>query len=123
MTSSRWRSLQAIVVVLISWRGNPIEALSETGKAIDGKEPRPAELHIAGLPWAVRLAVLSARHRLERERCREIFSEFSDSAGRPLQARLDELGQDGQGYLDWIRFEDGDGYGRCRLPHVLAFTV
>jgi hypothetical protein len=68
-------------------------------------------------------AVLGARRRLGQLECQRLFSEFSDTSGRPLQQKLDALGQTGTGYLGWVVFADGSGRAVCKAGGSLAFTT
>jgi hypothetical protein len=58
--------------------------------------------------------------RLGRTGCQQIFEEFHDGAGRPLQAALDDLGMTGQGYLGLVIFYDGSRHARCTIEGNLA---
>ena len=79
-------------------------------------------LHPAGLNPIVRMAVSQAYRRLGEPGCRQLFSEFEDAGGHPLQDRLDVIGQTGQSYLEWIWFVDAGSGGRCAESEVSAFT-
>lgn len=57
---------------------------------------------------------------LSRERCRAVFGDFRDSAGRPLSAVLEETGRTPEGRLLEIEFSLGGDEGRCRDSEVLA---
>ena len=83
----------------------------------------PLILHPKGLNSVVAVAALEAHRRLGDPACRQIFSEFRDASGKPLQERLDALGQTAEGYLGWIWFVDGGVGGRCERPEVVAFTT
>jgi hypothetical protein len=72
---------------------------------------------------ALRAAVMGARRRLEQPECQRLFSEFSDSSGRPLQETLDALGQTGAGYLGWVVFADGSAKAHCKAGGSFAFTA
>jgi hypothetical protein len=63
-----------------------------------------------------------ARKRLAETRCQEILDIFSDLDGRPLRARLDELGHTPESYLGLIIFYDGRRHARCDEKKVLAVT-
>src|SRR5262249_57626572 len=88
-----------------------------------GSEDRPLLLHPKGLNSVVAVAALEAHRRLGDPGCREIFSEFRDGSGRPLQERLDALGQNPQSYLGWLWFVDGGVDGPCERPDIAAFTT
>jgi hypothetical protein len=68
-------------------------------------------------------AIKGAARRLERSRCQQIFRDFNDASGRPLQEGLEAAGRSGPGLLqDWIFFADGRQEDRCSDGRVLAFT-
>jgi hypothetical protein len=69
-----------------------------------------------------RRAITDAAHLLGDPVCREIFFEFHDATGRPLQENLDRTGEDAVGYLGWVRFADGSGRRPCNAETILAFT-
>jgi len=68
-------------------------------------------------------AVSLAQERLSSSRCRQIFSDFRDSSGRTLQSKLDFQGYDGPGFLDILRFANGERFGRCQQSRTLAETA
>jgi hypothetical protein len=76
-----------------------------------------------GLSMEVRAAVLRAWTLLEDPRCREIFAEFRDTSNRPLQVRLDDLGETGRSFLARIDYSDASETEECRVPSTLAATV
>jgi hypothetical protein len=76
----------------------------------------------AGLT-ALRRAVVGAHRRLGQPDCQRLFSDFSDASGRPLQGRLDDLGQTGTGYLGWVVFADGSAKRHCKAGGSVAFTA
>jgi hypothetical protein len=71
---------------------------------------------------ALRRAAMGARQRLVRPECQQVFSEFRDASGRPLQEKLDALGQTAVTYLGWILFADGARLRRCQDPNIFAMT-
>ncbi len=76
---------------------------------------------VAGM--AVRQAVEGAALRLDRPQCQQLFSDFRDGAGRPLQASLDQLGETPAGYLrGLVFFYDGASQRRCASGEVLGTT-
>jgi hypothetical protein len=85
---------------------------------------QPYAIHIARPMTAhvLRRALDGARQRLSDERCRRVLDDFSDGGGHPLRARLQETGQDAQGYLSLIVFYDGGAHPRCGAPGILAAT-
>jgi hypothetical protein len=72
---------------------------------------------------AVVAAVRGAARRLEGEECRRIFTDFTRTDGRPLQAGLDDLGVTGGSYLNLIGFYDGSAERRCDRSTIQAFTT
>jgi hypothetical protein len=70
----------------------------------------------------VRRALVNARVRLADPVCRQLFSEFTDPAGQPLQRSLDALQQKPEEYLETLFFYDGSGLPDCR-PAVAAATT
>lgn len=70
----------------------------------------------------LRLVVERASRRLDKASCRRVFSEFTDTAGLPLQTRLDALGVPSAEYLALLGFADGSPSPACGRPKVVAFT-
>jgi len=115
--------LRALLVLLFFWDSASSQAADDEGQTVVVNRSTPFVLQVTGLsPWG-RLAVLAAYRRLKDPACTQVFLDFRDSSGRPLQARLDELGQTGQSYLGWIRFDHGWELGACRFPGVFAMTT
>jgi hypothetical protein len=89
-------------------------------------EPVPVVFNVRILHEAtadiVKSALRGAAERLESPTCQAVFSDFSDLAGRPLQERLESLGQTPQGYLGQIFFYDGAKEPRCQSQDILAVT-
>jgi hypothetical protein len=96
----------------------PLETVAEDGAFVLRSQVPPGP----GLR-ALRAAVMGARRRLEQPECQRLFSEFSDSSGRPLQESLDALGQTGAGYLAWVVFADGSAKAHCKAGGSFAFTA
>jgi hypothetical protein len=72
---------------------------------------------------AVRRAIDGAAARLEEPTCRQVFSDFNDTAGRPLQAALDQLGETPESYLrGLVFFYDGSSQPRCGTGDILGGT-
>jgi hypothetical protein len=72
---------------------------------------------------AVERALAGAARRLDDPGCRQIFSEFRDGAGAPLQTRLDALGVSGKDYLSLVHFADGSTRRTCHRGGVAALTA
>ena len=75
-----------------------------------------------GLSPAARFAIRRAHLALTDPVCRQIFLDFQDVSGRPLQERLDSLGRTGQEYLESMLFYDSVDYPFCRDSRTLAMT-
>jgi len=56
---------------------------------------------------AVERARAGAVRRLESERCRKLFTDFTDAEGRTLQRNLEEWGASPAEYVGLIPFLDG----------------
>src|SRR5437867_12873771 len=69
---------------------------------------------------AIRLAREGAARRLARPECAQVFGDFTDASGRPLQAQLDAFRLGGPDYLSLVFFADGLDRGRCEDDRVLA---
>jgi hypothetical protein len=103
-------------------------ATGEAGaEAIAGAATRELSFRVRigrrALAASVRSALGGASDRLRVPACAAIFAEFSDGAGRTLQANLDALDQTGPGYLGLIGFYDGLGQARCLRERTLAITA
>ena len=98
--------------------------LSIPAQAAHGPVPAAFQVRIVHRATAetVQDALRGAAERLERPACQAVFSDFSDTEGQALSARLAELGQSPQAYLGQILFYDGSSQPRCENPDVLAFT-
>lgn len=113
----RGRSLAALLVVAAS---GPAQA-----PAHDRPEPgSPAVDHVR-IPdptkaWALRRALQGASRYLERPECQQVFSDFADPGGRPLQEILDAQAQTGPTFLQSLVFYDGSHHPRCRLKQTYA---
>src|SRR5262245_15125959 len=118
----RWPWFSAALVALLGMcesRFSKSEDFADGYAADDANVP----VHPRGVNVFVKMAVFEAHRRLASESCREIFGDFGDSSGRPLQERLDSIGQTGQSYLGWLRFSDAELRGPCARTEVLAFTT
>jgi len=80
---------------------------------------------IASSPTAgsVVMAREGAARRLANPKCAEVFRDFADDQGRPLQEKLDAYRLTGPEYLALIYFADGSDEGRCGDENVLANTT
>ncbi len=68
-------------------------------------------------------AVTLALRKLSEPRCQQIFNDFHDTAGAPLQSRLDALGYSGSHFLETLRFANGERTEPCQSTKVLAATA
>jgi hypothetical protein len=100
------------------------------GLLVGGSEaapPAPLDPHgrmIASSPAAgsIVMARAGAARRLANPKCAEVFRDFADDQGRPLQEKLDAYRLTGPEYLSLIYFADGSDDGRCGDESVLANT-
>lgn len=118
-TRRRRAVIVAAVVLTAGLRGSPLGAAERPTDEAAGLAIRAR----TQLGVEVRAAVLRAWTLLDDPRCREIFAEFRDASDRPLQRRLDELGETGRSYLARIEYSDGSEMEECRIPATLAATV
>ena len=72
---------------------------------------------------SVLMAREGAARRLARPQCAEVFRDFADANGRPLQENLDAYRLTGPEYLSLVYFADGSDDGRCGDENVLANTT
>ncbi len=76
----------------------------------------------SALERSVRDAVQNAQSRLASPTCLQVFTDFRDGAGRPIQENLDKLGHGAAIHLGSILFYDGHGYARCDDRGTIAST-
>jgi hypothetical protein len=106
------------VVAMAAWAALLGAALGASSPAsIDPQMRMIAAGQSAG---AVRMAREGAARRLADPRCAQVFSEFTDAEGRPLQERLDRYRMSGPEYLSLVFFADGLDRGRCEDDGILA---
>ena len=75
-----------------------------------------------GRAW-VQQALDAATARLGKPQCRQIFSDFSDGEGHPVERKLQDLGVTPEEYLTrWVAFVEGSRQPQCRNRDVAAFT-
>jgi hypothetical protein len=67
-------------------------------------------------------ALARAAERISEERCRGVFADYTDAAGRPLTAILDGIGLDARGYLAGLVFLDGSASRPCGESATIAWT-
>lgn len=109
------------VVAMAAWAG----LLAGGSEAAPPAPLDPKGRMIASSPTAgsVVMAREGAARRLANPRCAEVFRDFADDQGRPLQEKLDTYGLTGPEYLSLIYFADGSDDGRCGEESVLANTT
>jgi hypothetical protein len=109
------------VVAVAAWVGL-LGGGSEAGAptSIDPQMRMIAPSQSAG---AVRMARAGAARRLSDPRCAEVFADFKDAEGRPLQEKLDAYRVSGTEYLSLVYFADGLERGRCEDAGVLATAI
>ena len=93
-----------------------------------GQGPRQMpRVHVADseIQGLVKVAVLGAKHRLERPECQRLLTDFQDREGRLLLERLEFTGLTAPEYLfDRVWFVDGAGTPICqRDERTAAFTA
>ena len=83
-----------------------------------------SNVRLRGAPgMAVRRAIEGASLRLQEPECRRVLTDFTDAAGRPLEAALDRLGETPAGYLrGLVFFYDGSSQRRCATGEILGGT-
>jgi hypothetical protein len=111
----------ASVVAMAAWAG----LLVGGSEAAPPATADPPLRMIAPGPAAgwVRVAREGAAQRLARPRCAEVFRDFADADGRPLQDQLEAFRLTAPEYLSLIYFADGSDAGRCGDEGVLATTT
>jgi hypothetical protein len=114
MRHPRWLPVSCLVIAAAA----PAAAAERRSADLWG-EVRLLDPQTAG---AVRRALTGAAGRLRKQRCQELLFDYRDQQGRPLQARLSELGVDAAGHLRGIVFREGWGTGQCESNERLAFT-
>jgi hypothetical protein len=109
------------VVAMAAWAGLLVGGSEAAPPATADPQPRM----IAPGPAAgwIRVAREGAAQRLARPRCAEVFRDFADADGRPLQDKLEAYRLTGPEYLSLIYFADGSDAGRCGDEGVLATTT
>jgi hypothetical protein len=96
------------------WLAAALLLTGDAAAARDGPASKPDVVVLA--------AVQAARAKLKTAECRAIFTDFTDSSGRPLQERLDALQESGESYLERLTFFNGRSDGLCRRHETLAYT-
>ncbi len=109
------------VVAMAAWAG----LLAGGSEAAPPAPLDPRGRMIASSPTAgsVVMAREGAARRLANPKCAEVFRDFADDQGRPLQEKLDAYRLTGPEYLALIYFADGSDEGRCGDENVLANTT
>jgi hypothetical protein len=111
----RW----AAILLLLSFRAlAPATDLPGTNAGL-----RPGHALDRPVRSSLARAIENAAAKLDRTRCREVFSDFRDRRGRTLQENLDATGLEGAAHLRALTFANGRFLGDCRLPNVLALAT
>jgi len=112
------------VVAIAAWAGLLAVASEAGAPGFDAGTPALGANMIAPGPdsFMVRLARDGAARRLASPACAQIFSDFVDGSGRPLQEQLDAYNLSGPEYLALVYFAPGAEDGRCGNEAVLATT-
>jgi hypothetical protein len=111
-----------VVASTTTWLGT-FAAPGDAGGRAAGASPFRVRIARPALAETVEAALEGAARRLADTRCTALFTEFSDAAGRPLQAGLDDLGRSAPEYLALIGFYDGQGAAACLRGRTLAVTA
>ena len=110
------RIVATLLVALVSMS-------SASGDAQDDLALRAGWIHTPTTRFALESAARGARDRLEREECRQVLSDFRDSAGVTVEERLEALGETPRSYLATITFHEGLDTRRCKDAATLAFSI
>jgi hypothetical protein len=113
-----WSSL-VCVVLLAGTAGAAVAGSREPGD----ESPPNVRIVEAFAQLAVRRSAARASLRLARPECQRLLTEFTDAAGRPLRATLEERGFRAETYFRHMRFHDGTAHPRCALDGVYAVTL
>ena len=112
----RWIGLRILLFL-----GLALLPLSARGEPVGRIIPSPSGG--SDVEWALAKASALAESKLQASACREIFSGFRDSRGRPLAEALEAAGSDGIGYLRRrLVFYNGYGRAACATRDTIAFT-
>src|SRR5262249_46559034 len=89
------------------------------------REEPPANVRIleAFAQRAVRRSLARAALRLAEPGCQRLLTEFTDAAGRPLRATLEERGYRPETYFQHMRFYDGTVHPHCAVDRMYAVTL
>jgi len=83
----------------------------------------PAATGGSDAEWALSEARRLAERKLEDPSCRQIFTDFADPEGSPLEEKLAALALDGATYLrKRVLFYSGHGRAACATRETIAFT-
>jgi len=117
----------ALVCCLLLLAADPLASTADAGarptRALPSESSVEPHILMSGVPGAVaRRAVRGARLRLMAPSCSRLLSEFKDSAGEPLQSRLDGLGLSAPDYVAMVVFAEGSTQRACATRIVLGVT-
>jgi hypothetical protein len=83
----------------------------------------PAAAGGSDVEWALAQARGLAEQKLSNPACRQVFEDFADEEGRPLDEKLLDLSLDGPTYLrERVLYYSGQGRSPCAERERIAFT-
>jgi hypothetical protein len=98
-------------------------AASARVRALEPDAPKAFRHRLpADVAAAIEPAVLAAMRRFSEPDCGRLVDDFTDPRGRPLGARLADLGLERRRYLALVVFVDGRNTRSCQRRGVLAVT-
>jgi hypothetical protein len=110
------------LVALVGWGSvTGLEPWVPLPPAASAAAPAHMGLHPRAAVALKRMLEL-AEEKLANPICREVFGEFQDTAGRPLDRVLESAGRDAAGLLRGLEFVDGSGSLACGDRRTLAWT-
>jgi hypothetical protein len=115
-----WIRSSLVGVALFAGAAEPSGAGSPEAR---DKPPPNFRIGDAYAQMAVRRAAARASLRLARPACQRLLTDFTDAAGRPLRATLEERGFAPETYFQHMRFYDGTAHPRCEAPDIFAITL
>lgn len=108
------KHVRSATVVAVAFTGPPTALAREAAPSVRIRDGFAAA--------TVRRALPAVRQRLARAECRRLLSDFTNAAGAPLQAVLDERAQTPEDYLATLILYDGSESPACSA-NVLAITL
>lgn len=92
------------------------------GAARTGAAPVQVRFRNQAHGEVARQAVAGALRRLAADDCRAVLTDFRDSSGMRLDARLAATGASVEEWVGGVYFYDGNGRGSCHKGGVMAVT-